>query len=49
MTDVMQAMLSWLQMIFDKLLSAGGIIGVAIVCWPLFTRIVRAVRSIITR
>lgn len=48
MTEVFSAMLSWMTKIFDFLL-AGGIIGVAIVCWPLYSRIVRAVRSIISR
>ena len=49
MIDVFEVMLEWLEDIFNMLLSTGGIIGVAIVCWPLYTRIVRAVRSIISR
>lgn len=49
MTDVMKVMLEWLTSIFQCLLDYGGIIGIAIICWPLFKRIVRAVRSIINR
>lgn len=49
MTDIMEVLLDWLSAIFQMLLDYGGIIGIVIICCPLYKRIVRAVRSIITR
>ena len=49
MTEVFTAMLNWLTYLFDVLMSKGGIIGAAIVCWPIFVRIVRVLRSIIKK
>lgn len=47
MIEVTQFMIETLTRIFNMLLDKGDVIGVAIVCWPLFSRIVRALRSII--
>lgn len=48
-TEVFTYMLSWLTVLFNMLLSKGGIIGIAIIVWPIFIRIVRVLRSIIKR
>lgn len=49
MIEVTQVLLSWLTKIFNMLLDKGDLIGIAIICWPLFSRIVRSLRSIIPR
>lgn len=48
MTDVMQFMIDSLTQLFNMLLSSGGQIGLAVVCIPLFIRMVRSLRSIIS-
>lgn len=49
MRDTAEFMVSSLRNLFDMLLAKGGYIGIAVVCLPLFSRIVAAVRSIIKK
>lgn len=48
MIEVMRAMIDWLTMLLDELLSSGGYIGLAVVCFPVLALLVKAVRSLVS-
>lgn len=49
MIEVFQASLNWFRDSFDMFLSDGGYVGMAIVFFPIFRLLIRAVRSIIKK
>lgn len=49
MSEVMEFLIASFTKLFDVFLSSGGLVGVAIICIPLFIRIVRSLRSIISK
>lgn len=49
MVQVWTAMIGWFKDTLDMFMSEGGYIGLAVVCMPVFSWLVRAVRSIIKK
>lgn len=49
MKEIFAFMLNSYRQLLDMLIEKGQFVGMAIVCWPVFTWLVRAVRSIIKK
>lgn len=49
MTEVMQALISWLTMLLNMFMTDGGYVGLAIVCFPILALLVKAIRSLVSR